>query len=245
MLYEFQEAGYLPEAIVNFLTNVGWSFGEDREVFSVEETIERFDLDRVNPAASVFPIEKLDWLNGVYIREMDPERLAKLLLPIFEGEGYEVDFDVLRPSRSFSRASSSRATRWTWAASFREGLRPPAADALVQKGMDVRARATRSGVGRAGGAADFHAATQRRPCALAEAGPQGRAVVRGAAGWGDRAAVCRRCSSRWRCRAATSPRRIRLALDAARRVSSQQVAEDAASRRPPQPKKAASMTRSG
>src|SRR5690606_15258316 len=95
LLYEFQEAGYVPEAIVNFLTNVGWSFGDDREVFTVEETIERFDLSRVNPAASVFPIEKLDWLNGVYIRDMDPNRLARLLLPGFEQAGYEVNPDVL------------------------------------------------------------------------------------------------------------------------------------------------------
>lgn len=95
LLYEFQEAGYVPEAVVNFLTNVGWSFGEDREVFTVEETIERFDLSRVNPAASIFPIEKLDWLNGVYIRDMDPQRLARLLLPVFERAGYEVNLDVL------------------------------------------------------------------------------------------------------------------------------------------------------
>jgi len=64
-------------------------------VFTVEETIERFDLSRVNPAASVFPIEKLDWLNGVYIRDMDPNRLARLLLPVFEQAGYEVNVERL------------------------------------------------------------------------------------------------------------------------------------------------------
>jgi glutamyl-tRNA synthetase len=95
LLHEFQEAGYVPEAIVNFLTNVGWSFGEDREVFTVEETIARFDLQRVNPAGSVFPVEKLDWLNGVYLREMAPERLAALLLPVFEKAGYRADLDRL------------------------------------------------------------------------------------------------------------------------------------------------------
>ena len=96
LLYEFQEAGYVPEAIINFLTNVGWSFGDDREVFTVAETIERFDLGRVNPAGSSFPLEKLDWLNGVYLREMDPNRLAVLLKPVFEQAGYEVNLEMLR-----------------------------------------------------------------------------------------------------------------------------------------------------
>src|SRR5690606_33823052 len=95
LLHEFQEAGYVPEAVVNFLTNVGWSFGDDREVFTVEETVARFDLRRVNPAGSVFPIEKLDWLNGVYLRDMAPERLAALLQPVFAGAGYRADLDRL------------------------------------------------------------------------------------------------------------------------------------------------------
>ncbi len=91
LLEEFREAGYLPEAIVNFLINIGWSFGEDREVFSVQEAIERFDITRINPAASVFPVEKLAWLNGIYIREMDDARLATLVKPILERAGYTVD----------------------------------------------------------------------------------------------------------------------------------------------------------
>jgi glutamyl-tRNA synthetase len=95
LLHEFREAGFVPEAIVNFLTNIGWSFGEDREVFTVQESIERFDLARVNPAGGRFPIEKLDWLNGVYIREMDTERLAKLLKPVLEEAGYEVNNETL------------------------------------------------------------------------------------------------------------------------------------------------------
>jgi glutamyl-tRNA synthetase len=90
-LNEFREAGYLPEAIVNFLTNIGWSFGEDREVFSVAETIERFDLSRINPAGGKFPLEKLDWLNGVYVREMATDRLVALLGDRLAAAGYQVD----------------------------------------------------------------------------------------------------------------------------------------------------------
>ena len=95
LLDELREAGYLPEALVNFLINVGWSFGDDREVFSVQEAIERFDITRINPAASVFPVDKLTWLNGVYIRQMDDARLAELVKPILERAGYTVDDDKL------------------------------------------------------------------------------------------------------------------------------------------------------
>ncbi len=95
LLHEFREAGYVPEALVNFLTNIGWSFGEDREVFTVEETIQRFDLARVNPAGGAFPIEKLDWLNSVYLREMDDAKLAELLQPVFEEAGYEARIETL------------------------------------------------------------------------------------------------------------------------------------------------------
>ncbi|MFQ3566427.1 MAG: glutamate--tRNA ligase [Aggregatilineales bacterium] len=92
---EFKEAGYLPQAVINFLTNIGWSFGDEREVFSIEEAIERFDIRRVNPADSVYPIEKLDWLNGIYIREMTTEALAPLLRERLEKAGFTVDEAVL------------------------------------------------------------------------------------------------------------------------------------------------------
>ena len=92
---EYKEAGYLPEAMVNFLTNIGWNFGDEREKFTVQETIERFDISTVNPANSAFPIDKLGWLNGVYIREMAVEELAQRLCPVLENAGYVVDTDVL------------------------------------------------------------------------------------------------------------------------------------------------------
>lgn len=95
LVHEFLEAGYQPEAVVNFLTNIGWSFGEDREFFTVEETIERFDLSRVNPAGGKFPLEKLDWLNGLYIREKTPEQLLPNLRMALEDAGYTVDEHML------------------------------------------------------------------------------------------------------------------------------------------------------
>jgi glutamyl-tRNA synthetase len=89
---EFKEAGYLPEAVVNFLTNVGWAFGDDREIFSPEESIPRFRLEDINPAPAKLPYSKLEAINGVYIREkLSDEDLAARLKPVFEGAGLAVD----------------------------------------------------------------------------------------------------------------------------------------------------------
>lgn len=138
LLHEFREAGYLPEAIVNFLTNIGWSFGDDREVFSVEETIERFDLSRVNPAGGAFPIDKLDWLNGVYIRQMAPEALAELLRPVFERAGHTVDdarlYGVTRLIQE--RIKTLNEAVEVGGFMFDESFTPPPLQALIQKKMD-------------------------------------------------------------------------------------------------------------
>jgi glutamyl-tRNA synthetase len=80
---EYQEAGYLPEALVNYLVRLGWSFG-DQEVFSLQEMVDKFTLDHINKSAAAFNEEKLLWLNGHYIRQADPKRLADLLLPILK-----------------------------------------------------------------------------------------------------------------------------------------------------------------
>lgn len=92
---EFRDGGYLPEAVVNFLANVGWSYGDDREMFTIEEAIARFDLAAINPAETRLPYEKLDWLNGQYIQELSAEELARALRPFLEAEGYEVNTEAL------------------------------------------------------------------------------------------------------------------------------------------------------
>lgn len=65
---EFRDGGYLPEAIVNFMALLGWNPGGDRELFSTAELVREFDLARVQKSGAVFNIDKLDWLNGEYIR---------------------------------------------------------------------------------------------------------------------------------------------------------------------------------
>ena len=76
----YREQGYLPEALLNFLALLGWSLGDDRQVFSVQEMVENFTWDRVRTGGPVFDLEKLDWLNGEYIRAMPPEELLGRIL---------------------------------------------------------------------------------------------------------------------------------------------------------------------
>ncbi|MCM8856359.1 MAG: glutamate--tRNA ligase [Candidatus Thiodiazotropha sp.] len=77
---QYREAGFLPEALLNYLVRLGWSHG-DQEIFSVDEMIELFDIDAVNKAASSFNTDKLLWLNQHYIKQDDAKRIAHLLSP--------------------------------------------------------------------------------------------------------------------------------------------------------------------
>ncbi len=89
----YREEGFLPEALFNYLCLLGWSPPEgDREIFSKEELIEIFDLKDINRSPAVFNLEKLRWMNGVYIREVvSLERLYETALPFLKEAGYGVD----------------------------------------------------------------------------------------------------------------------------------------------------------
>lgn len=76
----YRDMGFLPEALLNYLVRLGWSHGDD-EIFSLDEMIQKFDVNNVGRSASVFNTEKLLWLNAHYIKNCDTERLADLLLP--------------------------------------------------------------------------------------------------------------------------------------------------------------------
>lgn len=84
----YQDVGYLPEALVNYLVRLGWSHG-DQELFSIQDMVEKFSLDRVQASAATFDPEKLQWLNAEYIKRGEPRRLADVLLPFLERRGYD------------------------------------------------------------------------------------------------------------------------------------------------------------
>ncbi len=82
----YREEGYLPEALVNYLVRLGWSFG-DKEVFTLQEMIDNFSFDNISKSAAVFNPEKLLWLNATYIREKSAEQLLSLLEPFIKARG--------------------------------------------------------------------------------------------------------------------------------------------------------------
>ncbi len=89
---EYREAGYLPEAMFNFLAIMGWSFSPDTDLFTREQAIAAFDIADINPAAGALPMSKLDWMNGHYIRQLAPADLIERLLPFLsEDSGLSVE----------------------------------------------------------------------------------------------------------------------------------------------------------
>ncbi len=79
-LLDYRQMGYLPHTMVNFLTLLGWSLDDKTELFSREALIEHFSIERISKSGAIFNTDKLDWMNGHYIREMSAERLAEALL---------------------------------------------------------------------------------------------------------------------------------------------------------------------
>ena len=84
---EYQHAGYLSEALVNFLALLGWSPGDDREILSRRELIESFALEGISGGNAVFDTAKLDWMNGQYIARLPIDQLAAAVLPLLVREG--------------------------------------------------------------------------------------------------------------------------------------------------------------
>ena len=87
---EYREQGYLPEALINYLVRLGWSYG-DQEIFSIDEMIELFDVYGVNASASAFNPEKLLWLNQQHIIATPAERLGELLVPYLQSAGINIE----------------------------------------------------------------------------------------------------------------------------------------------------------
>ena len=83
---DFKDKGYLPEAIVNFMVLLGWSSGTDREIFTLQELVNSFSLERVSKAPAIFDPDKLLYFNGYYIRQFPIEELAKRCEPFIKNE---------------------------------------------------------------------------------------------------------------------------------------------------------------
>lgn len=91
-LSTLREEGYLTQALLNYTVLVGWSpgKGEEQEVFTREELVERFSLDHINPASAIFDYNKLQWMNGLYIRNLSPEAFTNIAAPFIEKAGLKI-----------------------------------------------------------------------------------------------------------------------------------------------------------
>jgi len=97
---EYQELGYLPEAMFNFLALLGWSPGDEQEIMPQEEIVNRFSLEACNKAPSVFDLKKAEWMNGEYMKQMNPGELAERVHPWLVAAG------LMEPEPS--------PERWQW-----------------------------------------------------------------------------------------------------------------------------------
>jgi glutamyl-tRNA synthetase len=80
-LFWYKDQGFLPQALLNYIALLGWSHPKEKEIFSLKEFVKYFDFKDVSPIGPVFDLEKLEWMNGVYIRKKSNQELAKLLQP--------------------------------------------------------------------------------------------------------------------------------------------------------------------
>jgi glutamyl-tRNA synthetase len=93
----FQEEGFLPEALVNFLALQGWSMPDGREIFSFEDVVANFDVERFSPVGPIFDVDKLDWMNAEYIKALSPEEFLSRAAPFLPGTGQEEALRILAP----------------------------------------------------------------------------------------------------------------------------------------------------
>lgn len=88
MVRDFARKGFFPEALVNFVALCGWNPGSDNEFYSMQDLISSFTLERVNKAGAVFDYQKLNWMNGEYLKQRDAQDLARELHPLLVERGY-------------------------------------------------------------------------------------------------------------------------------------------------------------
>jgi glutamyl-tRNA synthetase len=112
---ELREMGYVAPALFNFLVLLGWSYDDKTTIMSRDELVERFSLERVVPSPATFDYEKLDWMNGVYLRAMPPEEYADALV---EYLGPEWDEEIVRNAAPLVQEKIERLDRFADFAGF-------------------------------------------------------------------------------------------------------------------------------
>jgi glutamyl-tRNA synthetase len=138
---EFREAGYVSEALMNFLALLGWAPDGETTIMSAEELIERFSLERVGSSPSTFDYAKLDWMNGVYLRALSPEEYADRLVAYLRERGFDWPEDRVRAAAPLVQEKIGRLGEFPGFAGFLFADVEPDPALLDGRILDAAARA--------------------------------------------------------------------------------------------------------
>jgi glutamyl-tRNA synthetase len=127
---EFREAGYLADALFNFLALIGWAPDGETTIMTRDEIVERFSLDRVGASPATFDYEKLDWMNGVYLRALSPEDYAAALVDWVRDRGLGWDEALVRAAAPLVQEKIARFGEFPSFAGFLFGPVEPDPDLL-------------------------------------------------------------------------------------------------------------------
>jgi glutamyl-tRNA synthetase len=115
---EFRDGGYVPEALMNFLALLGWAPDGETTIMSRDELVERFSLERVGSSPATFDYAKLDWMNGVYLRALDPDEYADRLLEWLGEHGYDWPAETVRQAGPLVQEKIARLAEFPEFAGF-------------------------------------------------------------------------------------------------------------------------------
>src|SRR3989440_5730308 len=135
---EYREAGYLPEAVDNFIAFLGWSPGTDQDIFTMAQLIQAFDLTKIQASPAVANLERLDWLNGQFIRRLSPDDLAARVAPKLPAVPPQALAPLIPLVQERLRTLNDAPEMLRL---FFEGPRTPRPAAVVPKGRDPAATA--------------------------------------------------------------------------------------------------------
>ncbi|MFL5954915.1 MAG: glutamate--tRNA ligase [Gaiellaceae bacterium] len=128
----FRSEGYLPQALMNFLALLGWSYDDKTTLMSRKALIERFSLDRVVPSPATFDYKKLDWMNGMYLRDLQPDEYAHDLLKWLHEQGIEWPDERVRATVPIVQEKIERFAQYPEFVRFLfEEIRPVEADPRI------------------------------------------------------------------------------------------------------------------
>jgi glutamyl-tRNA synthetase len=137
---EFRAAGYLPETMLNFLALLGWAPDGETTLMSRDELVKRFTLERVSSSPSQFDYAKLDWMNGVYLRELEPAEFAHRLLIWLGEKGYDWDAELVTRTAPLVQEKIARLSEYpAFAGFFFGGVEPDVAE--LEGGAEMLAAA--------------------------------------------------------------------------------------------------------